>query len=61
MKRPGTVALLAATSAIDLRAVGQWRGKPVAIEQPGYRDPQERTALLVQQRLGGPIIVAARI
>jgi hypothetical protein len=45
----------------NLRAVAQWRGSQLSFEQPPYRDPQQRTALLVQQGRGGPIIAAARL
>ncbi len=45
----------------NLRAVAQWQGKQLSFEQPPYRDPQERTAVLVQQGRGGPIVAAARI
>jgi hypothetical protein len=45
----------------NLRAVAQWQGKPVGFDQPAYRDPQERSAVLIQHGRGGPIIAAARI
>ncbi len=45
----------------NLRAVAQWQGKQLSFEQPPYRDPQERTAVLVQQGRGGPIVAAAKI
>lgn len=44
-----------------LRAVGEWTGKPLSFDQPVYRDPQERSAVLVEQGRGGPIIAAERI
>jgi hypothetical protein len=41
-----------------MRAVGTWSGKPLTFDQPAYRDPHQRSAVLVQQGKGGPIIAA---
>ena len=44
----------------SLDALGSWRGSPVSFALPSG-DPLYRTAILVQQGKGGPIIAAARI
>ena len=44
-----------------LRAVAKWSGKPISFDQPLYRDPGQRSAVLVQQGRGGPIVAAARL
>lgn len=41
-----------------LRELGAWTGKPVSFAQPPYRDSQQRSAVLVQQGTGGPILSA---
>ncbi len=44
----------------SLDALGAWRGQPVSFAVP-VGDPNYRTAILVQQGKGGPIVAAARI
>ncbi len=44
----------------SLDALGDWRGRAVNFAVPAA-DPQYRSAILVQQGKGGPIIAAARI
>ena len=44
-----------------LRALGTWRGQPLAFDQPAYKDAAERSAIIVQQGAGGPIISASRL
>lgn len=44
-----------------LRKVATWIGKPVSFSQPSYRDPNQRSAILIQQGSGGPIIAARHI
>lgn len=44
-----------------LRALGMWNGQPVAFDQPAYKDAAERSAIIVQQGTGGPIIAARRL
>lgn len=41
-----------------LKHLGQWDGKPIAFDFPKAPD-KLRTAILVQQQLGGPILAAA--
>lgn len=45
----------------DLRAAGTWTGKPLHVAVAAPKDPALRTAVLVQQGVGGPIIAAARL
>lgn len=45
----------------SLRRVGSWTGKPLKFVPPAYRDPAERSAILIQAGTGGPIIGAARL
>lgn len=45
----------------SLSAVGTWRGKSVDVDVPESRDPNLRSAILVQAGQGGPIIAASRI
>ncbi|CAA9507280.1 MAG: hypothetical protein that often co-occurs with aconitase [uncultured Sphingomonadaceae bacterium] len=44
-----------------LRPLGVWTGAPVSFPQPAYRDPAQRSAVLLQQGRGGPIVAAGRI
>ena len=44
-----------------LRALGTWRGAALDLAQPAYKDPNERSAVLIQQGVGGPIIAARRL
>ena len=44
-----------------LRRLGTWTGAPLAFAQPAYKDPAERSAVLIQQGTGGPIIAALRL
>jgi hypothetical protein len=45
----------------DLRAAGSWTGKPLHVAVTAPRDPALRTAVLVQQGAGGPILAAAKL
>ena len=45
----------------DLRAAGEWTGKPLHVTVAAPKDPGLRTAVLVQQGAGGPLLAAARI
>ena len=44
-----------------LRALGTWKGAAMVIDQPAYRDANERSAILLQQGTGGRIIAARRL
>lgn len=44
-----------------LRSLGTWNGKAASFEQPTYKDPMQRSAVLIQRGVGGPIIAAHRI
>lgn len=44
-----------------LRKVATWTGKPLSFRQPAYRDPSQRTAILIQQGTGGPIVAGRNI
>lgn len=44
-----------------LRALGTWKGNSMTFDQPTYRDANQRSAILVQQGTGGPIIAAKRL
>ncbi|MDQ3077519.1 MAG: DUF1223 domain-containing protein [Pseudomonadota bacterium] len=44
-----------------LRSLGTWTGLAAMFDQPAYRDAGERSAILIQQGKGGPIIAAKRI
>ena len=45
----------------DLVPLGSWRGRPVRFAVRPVPDRNWRSAVLVQQRTGGPIIAAARL
>ena len=45
----------------DLRAIGTWSGKPLRVAVTAPKDPALRTAVLVQQGTGGPILAAAKL
>lgn len=42
----------------DLRALGTWRGAAIRFVEPTYKDAAQRSAIMVQQGAGGPIIAA---
>ncbi len=44
-----------------LRALGTWKGNAMVLDQPTYRDANERSAILIQQGTGGRIIAAKRL
>jgi hypothetical protein len=44
-----------------LRALGTWSGRPVRFTGPTYRDANQRSALLIQDGIGGKIIGAGRL
>ena len=44
-----------------LKNLGRWAGHAVAFGQPPYRDPAQRSAILIEQGIGGPIIAARPI
>lgn len=44
-----------------LRQVGSWNGQPFTFAEPSYRNAGERSAVLVQAGVGGPIIAAAKL
>ena len=44
-----------------LRALGTWKGDAMTFDQPAYRDADERSAILIQQGVGGPIIAAKKL
>lgn len=44
-----------------LRALGTWNGSALTFNQPAYKDPGQRSAVLVQQGVGGRIISARRL
>lgn len=46
---------------IELRDAGVWQGKPIAVPLPNPADPALRTAVLLQQGAGGPIVGAAKL
>lgn len=46
---------------VGLRPLGTWTGAPIVFDQPAYRDAAQRSAVLLQQGLGGPIIGARRL
>ena len=50
-----------ATSSPACGRSAHGRGKAIAFDQPAYRDPGQRSAVLIQQGRGGPIIAAERI
>lgn len=45
----------------SLTAVGRWKGAPVTVAAPPSRDPDLRSAILVQNGTGGAIIAAAQL
>ena len=45
----------------SLSAIGTWRGDETAVPLPSSRDPNLRSAILVQSGTGGPIIAAAKL
>ncbi|MEO6579780.1 MAG: DUF1223 domain-containing protein [Sphingomicrobium sp.] len=45
----------------SIASIATWQGKSIAIAIPVARDPNYRTAILVQSGKGGPIIAAARL
>jgi hypothetical protein len=45
----------------ELTALGTWSGSAASFALPPERDPQLRSAVLVQQGTGGPIIAAAKL
>lgn len=45
----------------SLASIGTWQGKSIAVAVPAIRDPNLRTAILVQSGKGGPIIAATRL
>ena len=57
-KFPFDVALM---TAPGLRALGTWKGNAMEFGQPAYRDANERSAILIQQGIGGRIIAAKRL
>lgn len=44
-----------------LRALGSWRGEQTSFVQPPYIDPQQRSAVFIQEGTGGPILAAMRL
>jgi hypothetical protein len=46
---------------IQLERLGQWTGPPRSFTLPASRDPALKSAVMVQQGVGGPIIAARRI
>ena len=44
-----------------LRLLGTWKGNAAVFDQPVYREANERSAILVQQGAGGPIIGAKKL
>ena len=44
-----------------LRALGTWTGGTATFAQPAYKDDRQRSAVLVQQGEGGPIIAASKL
>lgn len=44
-----------------LRALGTWKGSSMTFAQPAYRDPNQRSAILVQRGTGGRIIAAKKL
>ena len=44
-----------------LRALGTYKGNAMLLDQPAYRDANERSAILIQQGTGGRIIAAKRL
>ncbi len=44
-----------------LRALGAWKGEAAVFDQPAYRDANERSAILIQEGMGGRIIAARRL
>ena len=44
-----------------LRALGTWNGSAASFEQPAYKDSSQRSAVIIQQGKGGPIIAARRL
>ena len=44
-----------------LRALAIWKGTALIVDQPPYRDANERSAVLIQQGSGGPIIAARKL
>ena len=45
----------------SLQALGSWTGAPAAFDVAAAGDPAWRTAILLQQGKGGPIVAASRI
>lgn len=46
---------------VGLREAGVWQGKPLHVAVPASRDPALRSAVLLQQGAGGPIVGAAKL
>lgn len=44
-----------------LRSLGTWKGNAAVFDQPAFLDASERSAILIQQGTGGPIIAAKRL
>lgn len=44
-----------------LRALGTWTGTPKTFDQPAYKSANERSAVMIQQGTGGPIIAAHKL
>jgi hypothetical protein len=45
---------------VELTRLGGWTGAPVGYDTPPAKEPNLRTAVLVQARGGGPILGAGR-
>jgi hypothetical protein len=45
----------------ELVRLGSWTGKPASFVLPAAADPNLKTAILVQTRVGGPILAAAKV
>ena len=45
----------------DLREASVWTGKPLRVVLPAPKDPQLRTAVLLQKGAGGPLLGAAKL
>ncbi len=44
-----------------LRALGTWNGTAKTFDQPAYKSAGERSAIMIQQGTGGPIIAARKL
>lgn len=44
-----------------LRALGTWNGSAKTFDQPAYKSAGERSAVVIQQGTGGPIIAARKL